>query len=134
MLDTGFLGWVGEGGAGSCHVSTFLAMKASPFLSYCSCSSGVSFFRSLTMLMSMVLKSLAILGDKEKYWKVWVDLLFHWAICSVQSHWFWKWAAFEYQLSILSEMVSRGMILFMSGVVIPVAKKLIRTLWSIMLA
>ena len=37
-----------------------------------------------------------------------------------------------YQLSILSGTVSRDMICFMSGVEIPAAKKLMRTLWSMM--
>ena len=38
--------------------------------------------------------------------------------------------AFEYQLLILSGTVSRDIIHFMSGIGIPVAKKLIKTLWS----
>ena len=39
--------------------------------------------------------------------------------------------AFEYQLSILSGMVSRDMIHFMSGVGILAVKKLIKMLWSV---
>ena len=86
---------------------------------------------SLTASMSMVLGSLVVLEDKEKDWKVWVDLLLYWAICSARSHWFWKWVAFEYQSLILSGTVSRDIIHFMNRVEILAAKKLIRTLWSV---
>ena len=39
--------------------------KQSPFLVYCSYSSGVNFFGSLITSMSMVLGSLVILGEEE---------------------------------------------------------------------
>ena len=81
----------------------------------------------------MVLGSLVVLGEEEKDWKVWVNLPLCWTIYSVQSHWFWKWVASVYQLSIWSGTVSRDMIHFIKGVGIPAAKKLIRTLWSVML-
>ena len=42
--------------------------------------------------------------------------------------------ALVYQSSILSEMVLRNMICFMSEVGILAAKKLMRTLWSVILA
>ena len=53
-------------------------------------------------------------------------------ICSAWSYWFWKWVAFEYQLSILSGTVLRDMIYFMSRVGILAVKKLMRSLWSVM--
>ena len=82
--------------------------------------------------MSMALGSLVILEDEENDWKVWMDLPLCWAIYSVRSHWFWKWIAFEYQSSIFSGTVLRDMIRFMSGMGIPVAKKLMSMLWSVM--
>ena len=81
----GFLGESGKVGQLDAICLLLQQQKQSPFFTQCSHSSGVIFFERLTELMSMALGSLVVLGE-EKDWKIWVDFLLHWVVCSTQSH------------------------------------------------